>query len=67
MDSQTFEKILLDQRRINKSKGGKRKEQYRCNCGYYTGRKYDMNRHKTKCKLMFHPGLSSKTLGLGGP
>jgi hypothetical protein len=51
MDTESFEKILLEQRRINASKGGQRSEQYRCKCGFYTGRKYNYNRHKDKCRL----------------
>ena len=52
MDCESFEKVLFDQRRINKSKGGQRKEQYRCSCGYYTGRKYNFERHKTYCRTV---------------
>lgn len=52
MDKEKFEKILLEQKRKNKSKSGQRPEQYKCKCGYYTGRKQNYIRHQAKCLLI---------------
>lgn len=49
MDELRFEKILLECKEHSKRKGGNRSEQYRCICGYFTGRKYNYERHQEKC------------------
>jgi hypothetical protein len=43
-----FLSIRNDLYAVNQSKGGNRKNKYKCTCGYYTGRKFNFNLHKEK-------------------
>jgi hypothetical protein len=51
MEKERFEEILRVRSEVNGSKGGQRSCQYRCGCGYYTGRRYNMDRHVKLCRL----------------
>ena len=54
MDLETFERRMSE---LNKprSKPGPKPDKYKCECGYSTGRKFNLSKHKEKCRL--NPGL----------
>ena len=50
MDTQSFEKVLLERQLINKSKGVREnKPKHHCVCGYKARQKANMNRHQAIC------------------
>ena len=50
MDIESYENILAEARKNNKKKAGNRPHKYTCVCGFYTGRRYNYERHQSTCK-----------------
>ena len=49
MDIERFENILIETRKTNKKKTGNRAHKFTCVCGFYTGRRYNYDRHQSTC------------------